>query len=168
MVIDQICVNCSASHDEEALYCVNCGYILPHALESANEATRAMFNLKPQGVDVEWGTSVFHHRARLYLTIINRGVTIPVPISGAVTVLGRTSVTGPVDVDLAPYGASTLGVSRRHLRLDRMQDIIQVTDMASINGTYLNRERLVPGVPYTLRNRAVLQLSKMVLRVQFV
>jgi hypothetical protein len=48
-----------------------------------------------------------------------------------------------------------------------MHDIIQVTDMASINGTYLNRERLVAGVPYTLRNRAVLQLSKMILRVQF-
>jgi len=167
MVTDQVCVNCSAGYDEETLYCVSCGYILPHALESANEATRAMFNLKPQGVDVEWGTSIFHHRARLFVTIVNRGITIPVPISSSVTILGRNTVSGTVDVDLAAYGGSTLGVSRRHLRLDRMQDIIQVTDLASINGTYLNRERLVPGVPYTLRNRAVLQLSKMVLRVQF-
>jgi hypothetical protein len=167
MVTDQICVNCSAGSDEDTLYCVSCGYILPNALETANEATRAMVNLNPQGVDVEWGTSIFHHRAKLFLTIVNRGITIPVSLSGAVAIAGRTSVNGPVEINLAPYGASTLGVSRRHIRLDHIQDTIRVTDLASINGSYLNRERLVPGVPYTLRNRAVLQLSKLILRIQF-
>jgi pSer/pThr/pTyr-binding forkhead associated (FHA) protein len=74
----------------------------------------------------------------------------------------------PVDVDLTPFGAKDLGVSRRHLRINRLRDSIRITDLGSSNGTFLNRDRLTPFVAYLLRNRAVLRLGKMILRVRFV
>jgi pSer/pThr/pTyr-binding forkhead associated (FHA) protein len=72
-----------------------------------------------------------------------------------------------VDVDLTPFGAATLGVSRRHIVIERVREVLHVTDLGSNNGTHLNRERLVPHTPYTLRNRAVLELGKLILRVQY-
>jgi pSer/pThr/pTyr-binding forkhead associated (FHA) protein len=44
---------------------------------------------------------------------------------------------------------------------------LQIVDLNSSNGTFLNRDRLVPQVPHMLRNRAVLQLGRMMLRVKF-
>jgi len=82
-------------------------------------------------------------------------------------VIGRSVGSETVNVDLTPFSALELGVSRRHVRIDRIQDGLQVVDLESANGTYLNRTRLVPGIPHILRNRAVIQLGKLVMRVQF-
>jgi hypothetical protein len=104
------------------LYCVTCGYILPYALETESESTVTLPLPDAQGIDVEWGTSFFHQRARLFLEIPDKGLAIPVPLDADVVVVGRTSVTGSVNVDLAPYGAAAMGVSRRHIRIDRVHD----------------------------------------------
>jgi pSer/pThr/pTyr-binding forkhead associated (FHA) protein len=49
----------------------------------------------------------------------------------------------------------------------RVRDFLQVVDLDSSNGTFLNRTPLLIEVGYTLRNRAILQLGHMILRVQF-
>ncbi|MEZ4668390.1 MAG: FHA domain-containing protein [Anaerolineae bacterium] len=46
------------------------------------------------------------------------------------------------DVDLAPFNAADLGVSRNHAVLDNTAKGVQITDLGSRNGTYINGKRL--------------------------
>lgn len=161
-----MCVNCQTLYDESALYCINCGVILPHALEGGIDATRSVTDLQAQGKNLQWGTSYFHHRARLFFNFQETDVVLPVQLEMGRAVIGRSG-KDTVDVDLTPFGAVDLGVSRRHIVIERVREVLQITDLESNNGTHLNRERLIPHTPYTLRNRAVLELGKMVLRVQY-
>jgi FHA domain len=115
---------------------------------------------------LQWGTGYFHHRAKLSLRLEN-DTAIPIPLSAKTVVLGRGIELSVEHVDLNRYRAAELGVSRRHARIDRNRDTLQIVDLDSSNGTFLNRQRLVPGVPHILRNRAILQLARLTLRVQF-
>jgi pSer/pThr/pTyr-binding forkhead associated (FHA) protein len=54
------------------------------------------------------------------------------------------------DIDLAVYRALDKGVSRRHAALVRYQGHIHILDLNSINGTFLNGERLTSDMPYLL------------------
>ncbi len=157
---------CNAPYDERDLYCTSCGFLLPHVLNDDATKTRTV---GPAGdpTDLQWGTGYFHYRAKLFLRMDSDDTLIPIPLDHTPVVIGRRSEGAAPDVDLSPFGATDLGVSRRHVSIDCVRSVLQITDLASANGTFLNRDRLVPNMPYTLRNRAVLQLGKLILRVQF-
>jgi len=78
MVTPVMCINCQTPHDDSALYCVNCGIILAHALEGGIDATRSVTDLQAHGKDLQWGTSYFHHRARLFFNFQDRDAVLPV------------------------------------------------------------------------------------------
>ena len=160
------CINCHTPYRMDDLYCGRCGFILPHVLDASN--TYHMEIQRDQPLDLQWGTGYFHARARLFLRDEKTDVVIPIPLQTESVIVGRSVKGMPVDIDLTPFGASDLGVSRCHIRINRLRDSIRITDLASSNGTFLNRDRLTPGVSYLLRNRAVLQLGKMILRAQFI
>jgi hypothetical protein len=162
-----VCANCKNPYDPLTLYCAYCGYILPHVVSNEASSTNLIDGQQNRTIDLRWGTGYFHHRARLYLRIVKTDLAIPVPFHSRSVVLGRSVPDSPVDVDLVPFGAAELGVSRRHARIDHLRDTLQVVDLGSSNGTWLNRDKLEEGVPRTLRNRAVLQLGDLVFRVQF-
>ena len=68
-------------------------------------------------------------------------------------VLGRRSASDErPDVDLAPYGAFPAGISRRHCQLKRTPDGVEVSDLGSRNGTYINEEKLEAGHMIALSN----------------
>ena len=161
------CTNCNAPCRPDDLYCLQCGYILPHALNGQSDETRHFNSEQNRAADLQWGTGYFHYRARLFLHMMATGAVIPVPLNSPSVIVGRSTDTSTVDVDLTRFNGLALGISRRHVRIDRQRDYLQVTDLNSANGTFLNRDRLEPGVPHTLRNRAVLQLGSLILRVQF-
>jgi hypothetical protein len=163
-IADQLCMNCKTPYNTSELYCSTCGYILPHTFSGS---TVYLEKKQSKAVDLQWGTGYFHQRAQLFLRLADSQQLIKVPLAKSLVVLGRGSDTDEAHVDLTPYGAFSLGVSRRHVCVYRMEDELLIADMESANGTYLNRTRLVPGERHILRNRAVLQLGQMVLRVQF-
>jgi hypothetical protein len=68
-------------------------------------------------------------------------------------------------VDLSPFDALTLGISRRHIRIQRLENGYQITDLNSTNGTRFNGKRLTPGQPAPLPNPVELQLGKMSLYI---
>lgn len=164
LTAEQLCMNCKTPYDTSELYCSTCGYILPHTF---NGSTVYMEKKASKPVDLQWGTGYFHQRAQLFLRIADSQQLIKVPLTKSLVVLGRGSDSDEAHVDLTAYGAFNLGVSRRHVCIYRMEDELLIADMESANGTYLNRTRLAPGERHILRNRAVLQLGQMVLRVQF-
>ena len=62
-------------------------------------------------------------------------------------VLGRANAGKIPDVDLTRYRAFEKGVSTMHVALERGSDWLMIIDLASTNGTYLNRKRLDPSKP---------------------
>jgi hypothetical protein len=81
--------------------------------------------------------------------------------------LGRTdaSSTYTPDVDLADYGARDFGVSRRHAVLVRYRGMLHLVDLSSVNGTFLNGERLLPDVPYPVNNGDQMSVANLNLRI---
>jgi pSer/pThr/pTyr-binding forkhead associated (FHA) protein len=84
-------------------------------------------------------------------------------------VIGRSSshsVRTP-DIDLAPYHAFSKGVSSLHASIFRADDCVNISDLGSTNGTYLNREGLIPHQAYTLQNGDLIYLGQMAVRIYF-
>jgi serine/threonine protein kinase len=88
-------------------------------------------------------------QARLFL--IENKVSISVPDKASV-IIGRTHRNIVADIDLGPQGAATAGVSRRHARLTQRHKSWLVDDLDSLNGTFVNNAKLVPGEPVPLKD----------------
>ena len=71
------------------------------------------------------------------------------------------------DIDLTPYRAVEKGVSRRHAKIVFDNDGLSIEDMGSVNGTFLNGERIVPYKAMTLSSGDVVQLGTLVFQVFF-
>lgn len=71
------------------------------------------------------------------------------------------------DVNLAPYGAHVLGVSRKHAIVRAKNDRLTVMDTGSANGTRLNGFALVPNQEYRLRHGDELTVGQLHLQVMF-
>jgi hypothetical protein len=117
-----------------------------------------------------YGTPHFEEQQRVI--IFFKDVSIPVEIhpSGDFLLGRRTPDTDYVpDFDLEPYGASQNGVSRKHALLRRDTELgqLQIIDVNSRNGTYVNEERLSPGVPRTLRDGDLVRLGTLAFYVYF-
>jgi FHA domain len=162
-----LCTNCGEPYEADRLYCAACGYFLPPVpADNIMEMTFHFGKPPASAENLQWGTGFFHPHATLSLRFEN-DLAIAVPLLTKSAILGRNTPIGTVDVDLTPHKGVELGVSRHHARIDRDRDMLHVIDLGSSNGTFLNRQRLEPGVPHILRNRAVLQLSQLTIRVQF-
>jgi CheY-like chemotaxis protein len=85
-------------------------------------------------------------------------------------VLGRTDSEGKraVHIDMEPYNAYALGVSRQHAILQATNRGMAIRDLNSANGTYLNGGRLAPNRPYKLKHGDHLALGRLELQVTFV
>lgn len=55
------------------------------------------------------------------------------------------------DIDLTSHHALQKGLSRRHAALVRYQGMVHILDLSSVNGTFLNGQRLAPDVPHVVR-----------------
>jgi pSer/pThr/pTyr-binding forkhead associated (FHA) protein len=80
----------------------------------------------------------------------------------------RHSSALQADVDLTPYGAQELGVSRTHAAIRVSGEGVSIIDLNSTNGTYLNGFVLRPHQPYKLRHGDEITLGKLTLQVGFV
>lgn len=95
--------------------------------------------------------------------------TIPVQVRiDDKALIGRSDPdsTSHPEVDLAPYGASDQGISRRHAEIRAGRDYLVVIDLNSTNGTRINGEKLVPNEPYRLSHGDSLSVGAMTFEVQ--
>lgn len=101
----------------------------------------------------------------LYLQVNNEKYnTFEVDISVAEGyIIGRSDSKSSYipDIDLAPFHALEQGVSRRHAALVHHQGHLHVLDLSSVNGTFLNGERLASEVPYALSSGDKLLLGNL-------
>jgi hypothetical protein len=91
---------------------------------------------------------------------------------GQPIILGRGDESADIEllVDLTPYNACKLGVSRKHAAIDYRDDlgVVQVMDLSSTNGTYLNGQRLIPYVSRPLREGDEIRLGRLRVEVLYV
>ncbi len=83
-------------------------------------------------------------------------------------VIGRMDPEQDVfpDIDLGPYNADEMGVSREHMLLKLDGDRIMAQDNGSSNGTLLNHERMKPKTDYPIRDGDEIQLGLMKLKIE--
>ena len=83
--------------------------------------------------------------------------------------IGRESSSSDTvpHIDLQPYNALELGVSRRHAVLKREADRIYLIDNKSVNGVFLNEEALRRETPYPISDGDIIKLGLLSLQVIF-
>ncbi len=74
---------------------------------------------------------------------------------------------GKPDVDLQPYDADSMGVSRQHLAISAKHDHLIARDNQSANGSWLNDERMQVEQDYPIRNGDRLTLGALNLEIVF-
>jgi hypothetical protein len=115
----------------------------------------------------DWGNAFLGKRAQLNLEVGGYSdASVQVIIKDQI-VIGRESPNNDEkpDLDLTPYNAAKLGVSRRHVLITKEDNMLKVVDLGSTNGTYLNGVPLRPNQPRVLRTGDKLSLGQLVLTV---
>jgi hypothetical protein len=162
------CINCGKKNRLKDVFCFSCGHMLEEVADGMdtkhfNEATNELYSdeyFGPDSVVMLSSRSSDVSRFELRPQTSNREV-----------VIGRTAENQTVrpDLDLSPANASNLGVSRLHLSLtyDGANNTVQIKDLGSANGSYVNGQKILPTERRALRNGDEVRLGRLVLRVTF-
>ncbi|MBZ0295096.1 MAG: FHA domain-containing protein [Anaerolineae bacterium] len=161
-----VCPNCQRENHEAAKICAFCGA----PLDNKETSTRTLKDTDFEEGRPQWGTARFNDR--MYLSINIRDAEdrhIFYFDEFDELTLGRTDPeTGDApDLDLEGYDATEKGVSRRHALIIRRDTSLNLLDMNSPNGTFLNGQRLVPNQPRLLRDGDEIRLGHLVMRILF-
>ena len=164
-----ICPVCQTKNDLEAAVCRQCGAALgdPFMDPGAKTKTTDMPAVDPGQVR-NWSVdkaTVPAHGIAVYV----EGETHPAYIDsrGEVIIGRKAGATSDVSLDLAPSGGYHMGLSRRHAVIRWTEHGYEILDLGSVNGTWLNEERLVPHKPYPLSSGSHLRLGNMRLFVLY-
>ena len=71
------------------------------------------------------------------------------------------------EIDLAPYAAYQMGISRKHAIIRWQNEQLFLHDLGSRNGTYVNGQKASPSQPIQLRDGDEMRLGKMHIRLYF-
>lgn len=118
--------------------------------------------------DPHLGTALLSERTQVVLHLIHADVQIQLPARMHL-ILGRFTPEAPpaVDIDLSAYAARERGVSRQHAAILRQKNVLFLVDLGSSNGTFLNRERLVPDQKRVLRHGDEVFLGMLGFHIRF-
>lgn len=168
-ILENVCPVCKTRNELEAVVCSHCGAALddPFLDPGARTKTSDMPALTPDAIR-GWTidrTAVPDRGIAVYI----EGQTRPTCVDlREEFVLGRrVGSTSESLLDLSPYGAYHLGLSRRHAVIRRTEGGYEVLDLGSVNGTWLNEERLTPHKFYSLTSGSHLRLGRMRLVVLY-
>jgi pSer/pThr/pTyr-binding forkhead associated (FHA) protein len=141
------CTECQMENIEGALFCEECGA----KLESRQELVEA--------AEAAGG-------AQLILATPD-GNKLDIPAKDEV-VIGREDPISDVfpDLDLTNFGGMEKGVSRRHAVLHRAGADYTLEDMGSTNGTYVNKKKIQPHAPQTIKAGDEVRFGKLSLAVR--
>ncbi|MCI0710387.1 MAG: FHA domain-containing protein [Chloroflexi bacterium] len=169
-----ICPECNYENRVGELFCQDCGNPLfdgDAGTGRDKRSTRQLGNtVEPQEIDAVQiaGTSHLGQNAQLLIYVKDNEDPIVLEPTAEMMV-GRSDAKSNhyPDIDLTPFGALEEGVSRTHARLRRDGDTVTVSDMDSVNGTYLNGQKLRPHMPRIVRDGDEIRFGRMVLHIYF-
>ncbi len=161
------CPACGKTNtDSKAKICAYCGQLLVNT-----SATRSLNDTDFEEGVPRWGTARFNSRMNLILAVRGSEASLTFDAQKITElIIGRKNPeTGDIpNVDLDRFDAMEQGVSRRHASIIRKESgSLQIVDLGSPNGTFLNGQRLIANQPRILRDGDELRLGKLVLAVKF-
>jgi pSer/pThr/pTyr-binding forkhead associated (FHA) protein len=164
-----LCPNCQHHEISGALFCSECGAALA-APESLS--TQSIYRSQSDGLPRTHPKAskipqpVLTGDAFLTLYLIDSNETLPLAGRNEYT-LGRISEGQPIlpDVDMSPYDAYNMGVSRLHAAIKLNNQKINVVDLGSSNGTRVNGQKIMANVDYPLHNGDLLSLGRLKIQV---
>jgi hypothetical protein len=115
-------------------------------------------------------TSPFYmgiEQARIAIHIVNVNLQLIFDLNKPI-LLGRSVPPSPdvTALDLTPFRAEELGVSRRHLTMQVYNKKLTITDNNSLNGSFLNGKLIEPDAPYMVTRGDEITVGR--LRVDFI
>jgi FHA domain len=139
------CKECQMENIEGALFCEECGAKL--------EAGEVVETSEKGGTQLVFTTP--------------DGGTLEIPVKEEV-VMGREDPISEVfpDVDLTGFGGMENGVSRKHAVIHQSGADITVEDLGSTNGTFINKKKIAPHAPETIKPGDELRLGKLSLSLK--
>jgi CheY-like chemotaxis protein len=104
----------------------------------------------------------------LEFRVVGTASTIQVRVAEVMTI-GRSDPERGIepDVNLSPYAAHIMGVSRKHAVISAKDNGITLKDIGSANGTRLNGYALNPNQPYRLRHGDEVTFGQLTVQVLF-
>jgi hypothetical protein len=152
------------------LFCDNCGYSLTDAvIGNATVPTRRIDNDPDDSIaKATWGSARFSAGTSIIVHIRNADEPMILEPSQRI-IFGRSDANSIVhpDVDLTPYGAVDMGVSRQHAAIEIGEETVMLIDVGSSNGTFLNGQRLLPNQQRVLRDGDEVRFGKLVAHIYF-
>lgn len=170
--IENICPVCKESNEIEAVVCGRCGAALedPFLDPGAKTKTASMPAVTAEHVR---GWSIDESvvpKDGIAVYIEDEFHPTHIDSRGEFVIGRRAGTTASVPegiLDLSPQGGYARGISRRHVVIRRMEHGYEILDLGSVNGTWLNGERLAPHKYYPLANGSHLRLGNMRLFVLY-
>jgi hypothetical protein len=173
-----ICNYCGMRNMEGEYFCEECGNPILLALQGESGGTtafgtRELNNATPSAFDaintrIYGGTTSLKSTSSIVFHV--NGAAEPIILQPKAKILvGRsdTNTNHFPDIDLSPYNAAEEGVSRAHAVIQHNENTLTLSDMGSINGTYLNGQRLIAHQPRILHDGDEVRFGKLVLRIYF-
>lgn len=164
----QKCPNCNHNNRIGVVFCEQCGTSL------IGEAP-----LGTKSIDAKAGELGQHSTLRLGSEVFKPGMLLKIVIEGGNPLLlkfnkelvfGRKDpATGVMpDVDLTPFAGFRMGVSRKHAVIRPGEsNHLEIWDLGSSNGSYLNGVRLAPHHPNPIHDGDQIRLGQMVINIYF-
>ena len=166
------CPSCQHQELPGELYCSECGAQLfssdPFGTQSIQKTPSDYFNIQVSFDPSSLALGEFEDDgdSRITLRVVDDNELVHVNGKNEFTV-GRIAEGQPIlpDVDLTPYQAYTLGVSRLHATFKMNEQRVLIMDLGSSNGTRVNGQKIVPHVDYPINLGDIIALGKLKLQV---
>ena len=171
-VTENICPVCKESNEIEAVVCRYCGAELedPFMDPGARTKTTNMPAVVPENIG-DWSINKAAVPETGIAVYIEGEFNPTYRDSKEELVIGRkaetSSLVSEAFLDLAPLGGYARGISRRHAVIQQTEHGYEILDLGSVNGTWLNEERLAPHKNYPLASGSHLRLGSMRLFVLY-
>ncbi len=143
------CTNCGHQNPSGSNFCSSCGGPLVH--ETPQDHTTITFQLDPPESGAEEASVDLDPLTPDGVMVVKRG-----PNAGSSFSLDKPVITAGRHPDSDIF-LDDITVSRRHVEVTRAAEGYRVRDVGSLNGTYLNRERIDEA---PLRNGDEVQVGK--------
>lgn len=163
------CPHCQTVHVVNTLFCGECGAYLvnddSHDTDPVGAKVSTRIGRTLDDLQAANKNGAISSLMKIRLSIEQES-EIEVPLRKAVH-LGRMDPTTNVfpEVDLTEYGGLEKGVSRRHARLIEHNGQVVVEDLGSINGTFINDEKLAPYLSQTIQDGDRLRLGHLIIEI---
>jgi pSer/pThr/pTyr-binding forkhead associated (FHA) protein len=166
-----LCPNCQHQNVPGSLFCSECGSRLVSQVELNTQSIKRtpsdmLATELPPPRSVPAAVPQEEADTVISLLIIETGQVLHLAGRNEFTI-GRVSEGQPIlpDVDLTPYNAFNLGVSRLHVSMKLTRTGVIVTDLGSSNGTRVNGQKIVPHVEYPINHGDTVAIGKLKLKI---